>query len=325
MSAEAFVEQIISQALSIAADKSQAADSYSGQAIAASQGYSTLAAPTINFTPAVIEPPVNIPSTATGLDTALYDDKYSQIITDLSDQFEQFFDDYFPANDAAMAAAQSWLTRALTTGGTGLSSSVEAQIVARDRARVQRDAQRASEAVMETFAARGFPLPPGAAVHAVTVANQQAAELSAQSSRDIAIKQMELEIENVRFAVQQVINERVSSIQAAGDYIRTLAIGPEIAARLATSSADAQARLISAATGYYSARIRVEELRYDVAKTNAGNTLDAGKTNVGAFMERVRNNTNAVVSVAASLGSQSGAALNAVHASAGVQVQTEAE
>ncbi len=113
--------------------------------------------------------------------------------------------------------------------------------------------------------------------------------------------------------MQNALDYRIKGIQAAAEYIKTLAIGPEIAMRIATSAAGAQAQLIGAASQYYRNRIAVEELRLDAEKFNAGLRNEAGINHVREFSNRLKARTDTLAA----------AALNAVHASAQVAVQGE--
>jgi hypothetical protein len=326
MSAEELVEQIIDQALEIGTDKAEAADDYAQDAVRAASGTASLAFTPYAFNPNFnLEPQVTIPKNATGVDGALFNSTQNKIIQDLSDQFAAFFVEYFPNECDYMAKAQQWLCDTLENGGTGINAAVEDQIWQRERSRILRDGRRARDEVVKTFASRGFPLPPGAMQHQIHITQQVVQEQTAEGSRARAIQQAEIEIENVRFCVEQALNYRVQSIQAAGDYIRTLALGPQIAVQLATSSADAQAKLIGAASSYFNSRIRLEEMRMDVAKTNATLNLDAGKTGVNVYADLIRSKASTIASVAQSLGAQAAAALNAVHASAAIAVQGEAD
>lgn len=160
MSAEQLVEQIINQALQTAAEKADLADAYSQQAITASMGSSSSGFAGISFYPDNVEPPVNIPTNATGVDGALYSSTYSQIINDLTGKFAGFFVEYFPNECDYLEKAQTQLCDILS-GGTGIPAHVENQIWQRDRSRVLEDVARARDDVLATFASRGFPLPPG--------------------------------------------------------------------------------------------------------------------------------------------------------------------
>lgn len=322
MSAEVLVESIINQALATAAEKSDLADTYSERAITASMGSSSPVFRPLTFATRNIEPPVRIPMNATGVDVALYGSTYSQIITDLSGKFAGFFSEYFPNECDYLQEAQTKLCEMLA-GGTGIPAHVENQIWQRDRSRVLEDVSRARDDVLATFAARGFPLPPGAAAHTMRLAEVDANNKIAQQSRDVAIKHVEILIENIKFAIQQALDYRIKGIQAAGDYIKVLALGPDIAMKLATSAAGAQAQLITAASSYYRNRIAVEELRLDALKFNASGRLESSIAHVRAFSDRLRAQSDTLAAAARAAGDQAAAALNAVHASAQIAVQGE--
>ena len=322
MSAEALVESIINQALSTAAEKSDLATRYADQAITASMGFSSFGGASVTFSPRAVEPPVNIPTNAAGVDGALYDSTYGRIVTDLSDKFAGFFSDYFPNECDYLQEAQSKLCEMLD-GGSGIPAHVENQIWQRDRSRVLEDVSRARDDVLATFASRGFPLPPGAAAHTMRLAEVDANNKIAQQSRDVAIKHIEILIENIKFAIQNALDYRIKGIQAAGDYIKVLALGPEIAMKLATSAAGAQAQLISAASQYYRNRIAIEELKLDAAKFSAGTQAEMSMNNVREFSQRLKARTDTLSAAARAAGDQAAAALNAVHASAQVAVQGE--
>lgn len=322
MSAEALVESIINKALATAAKKAELADTYSERAITASMGSSSSGFSGIVFSPNAVEPPVTIPANAVGVDGALYNTAYGKIITDLSDKFAGFFSEYFPNECDYLQEAQVKLCEMLE-GGTGIPTHVEAQIWQRDRSRVLEDVNRARDDVLATFASRGFPLPPGAAAHAMRLAEVDANNKIAQQSRDVAIKHVDILIENIKFAVQQALDYRIKGIAAAGEYIKVLALGPEIAMKLATSAAGAQAQLISAASQYYRNRIAIEELRLDAAKFNAATSAEVSMNNVREFSNRLKARTDTLAAAARAAGDQAAAALNAVHASAQVAVQGE--
>lgn len=323
MSAEQLVSDLIDNALVIAQEKSDLADTYASQAMSAASGTVGLNFSPFDFAPGNIEPPVTIPQNATGVDSALYDSTYDRIQADLSDKFAGFFTEYFPNECDYFAKAQDWLCDVLANGGTGMNASVEDQIWQRDRSRVLKEVNRASREVLATFASRGFPMPPGAAAHQITMLQQRALEESAKASRDVAIKQAEIEIENVRFAVKEAIDLRIKAISAAAEFMKAMALGPEIAARLATSAADAQAKLINAASQYYDARIRVEQLKYDVVKSNATLLTDVGKTNVTLWTDILRAKASTAVAVAGAAGTMAASALNSLNSSASVAVQGE--
>lgn len=93
----------------------------------------------------------------------------------------------------------SWVQGA----STGLAPDVEEAIWNRARDREAAQYGPAFNQVARDFAARGFPVPPGAAATLAQQVMQKAREASSTVNRDIAIKQAELEQGNRQFALDQ--------------------------------------------------------------------------------------------------------------------------
>jgi hypothetical protein len=309
----ALVQTIIDNALLTAQSKSNLADAYTGQALSLANNRAAITAQNVRA-PSVREPSVSIPSRTSGFDSAVFNSMYGKIINDLSDKFAGFFTKFFPIRETLMPEVEAWLERAVKNGGTGINPAIERAIWQRDRDRIQSEAGSATEAAMNVFAARGFPLPPGALNGTViAIQRKQSADLAAVS-RDAAIKAFETEIENVRFAVSQAIEYRTRAIAAAGDYIKALAVAPNIASGLSTQSADAQARLISAASSFYNARINAADQRVRSELANAENNLKAQINTAQIEADYSRQRVQAAVSAAESAGQQAAAALNGLNA-----------
>lgn len=309
----ATVDRIIDNALLIAQNKSNYADALTGAAIQTAGGFSRITAPSIGDN-SVDEPRVAIPTRVAGIDTAVFDSMYAQIIEDLANRFEDFLTNFFPISPSLMPAVEAWLERAITSGGTGINVAVERQIWQRDRDRLSVEASAASEQAVNQWAARGYPLPPGAAAAAITTIAMRRTEQVAAVSREAAIKAFETEIENIRFAISQAIDYRTKAISAAGDYIKALAAAPDIASKMSTQSADAQARLISAAASYYNARTNAAELSTKIEIYNADAQLKALMANQDSDANYTKMRVDAVVSQANSIGQQASAALNGLNA-----------
>lgn len=312
----AVIDDIIDRAIEIGNEKAEKAEQLGEDAISASMGAAWVNPTPTPATPAVVEPNVHIPTSATGVDGALFDSTYQRIINDLSGKYAAFLTEFFPINGGLMAGVEDWLTRAVTTGGTGVNADVEAQIWQRDRDRITTDAASASDEAVAAWAARGFPLPPGAANASLqAIARKRTADIAAQG-REVAINAFRVEIENVRFAVTTAVSYRSQAVQAAGDYIRAMALGPQLATQLATTATDAQGRLISAATGYYRARIDVAQLAQQRNLAITDFNLRAATVSSQNAVNYSQLRANTAVGVAQSLGQQAAAALNAVNATA---------
>jgi len=248
--------------------------------------------------------------------TALYQSTADEIKALLANGLSTFLMTYFPLGNE-LAAARSWVENAITNGGTGLNPAVEAQIWERDRSRLLRDAVRATDEAVAMWAARGYPLPPGALVGQVSRIDQDARDKIAQASRDVAIKQAEIELENIRFAIDKAIQLRTAAISAAGDYIRTLALGPQLGVQLAGSVIDAKAKLANVLTSFYQAKVSALELPVRVAIADANADVEVRKSNLAAQVSLINARVATVEAAARAAGTQASAALNALSASSG--------
>ena len=246
--------------------------------------------------------------------TALYQSTADEIKALLANGLVTFFTSYFPLGNE-LAAARAWIEKAITTGGTGLNPVIEAQIWERDRSRVLRDSARATDEAVSAWAARGYALPPGALVDQVGRIDQDARDKIAQASRDVAIKQAELELENIKFAIEKALDLRKAAIQSANDYIRTLALGPQLGAQLAGSLIDTRAKLADAAVRFYQAKVSALELPAKIAISEAGLNADIRKANLGSLVSTIRARVDTIEAAARQVGTQAAAALNALSAS----------
>lgn len=87
-------------------------------------------------------------------------------------------------------------------GGTGIPAAVEQQIVDRGRDRETKLALAREQEVLRSNEALGFPLPSGVLAGQLADARRQYQETLAGLSRDITIKQLELEQQNIKDSIQ---------------------------------------------------------------------------------------------------------------------------
>lgn len=93
--------------------------------------------------------------------------------------------------------------RSMMAGGTGLPPAVEDALFSRARERLSAETKRAVQEAFDTWAGRGFTMPPGMLTKAVNVAQEEGRLKAAELNRDILVEAAKWEIENIRFAVQQ--------------------------------------------------------------------------------------------------------------------------
>lgn len=298
--------------------KTQASNSISAAQTASYQSISTSAIP-FTFTPSVIEPNVYIPQIAPNASASIILNESDLVIDSLKNSFTVFLNSYFPDECDYLAKAQQWICDTIDNDGLALSAETEALIHGRDTDRLEGEYAKSLDEATNLWAGRNFPMPPGALVAAQLMARTNTDKALGESSRALSIRQMELRIDTVKFAVEQSINLRVKAIGAAADYISALVGGYDASFRVVQQQNDAQARLISAASEYYRTRLGVADLQFRAQALTAELQDKAAERFVQSNVPLMTKRVDAAVAGADNLGRQASAALNALNASASVK------
>jgi hypothetical protein len=150
-----------------------------------------------------------------------YRDRIQEIQDMVTERTLEMFDRFMP-NGALLDEGDLKQLLMDELGGTGIDPAVDDAIWARDRNRIMADGQRAQQELMATFAARRFPIPPGALVNAVNLAQQNMQDRIAEASAAIVAKRADQEVAHRQFILERLTQLRVSVISAAGDLLRTI-------------------------------------------------------------------------------------------------------
>lgn len=88
-------------------------------------------------------------------------------------------------------------------GGTGLPAPIEEALFNRARARDSREVSRAVNEVIGDWSSRNFTMPPGMLVKQIAAIREDGQLKAAELNREILIEASKMEIEQIRFLVQQ--------------------------------------------------------------------------------------------------------------------------
>jgi len=91
----------------------------------------------------------------------------------------------------------------MMAGGTGLPPAVEDALFSRVRERDSAETNRAVQDAVDTWASRGYSMPPGMLTKAASVIREQGRLKAAETNREVFVQAAQMEIENLRFAVTQ--------------------------------------------------------------------------------------------------------------------------
>jgi hypothetical protein len=301
-------DEIIANAIVIANQQTALADDAAQAVINASQGYAASGIDPLTFAISAIEP--DVPSVVNGTQT--YEAQMEKLVALLSQQLADFFTLYYPLASDAFDEATNWILNAITNGGTGISAAVEAQIWGRGRERVINEGTRTSNQIVADFAGRGFSIPPGAMAGKLKELRLAQKQANKSFSRDVAITQAEIEIKNIQFAISKAIESRAFAMQAASDYIRSLMSAPDAAARVALLNSDVQAKMISATSDLFRARLSRDELILKSEEANLDARIKGNAIDVPAFYQGVSARVHAAESAANVYGNVAGAALSSL-------------
>jgi hypothetical protein len=270
--------------------------------------------PTDVVVPTIAEPPVTIPSLINVTDVmTLFDTKYLELVALLADKFVAFRTSYFPNEQASYAAAESWLAAAVANPTGGMPAAVAAQLITDDRDRITADAIRASDALIATFAARRFPLLPGAAASGILQIQQTAQDGMADSSRKLTIQSLEM----MKFAIEKTVSMRQIAMNSAVDYIKALASGPDMASRLINTGYDAQSKLITSAAAFYNARTDASKAVSAVRQFNSTTALSVAEKNQMSDLTMIEDRLKALLTECSAFAQMATSLFNNLHASSG--------
>jgi len=248
----------------------------------------------------------------------VYEAYRDELIAILAGLLNDFYNEYFPITSDGYDPAIAWIVNTITNGGTGIPSAIEDQIWQRARTRIITEGSRAEAQLTSGYAAKGFTLPPGVMNKGIKeIRHAQLATLGEQST-DIAVKQIEIEIENIKFAVEKGLETRIAAIGAANDYIRAMALAPEIATKLADTDSNVQARLMSATADMYRARLSRDELVLNSELAQMGNFQGNQKVYWDTLVQRNLQTSQAVLQAAQGYSKTAQAALSALNSVASV-------
>jgi hypothetical protein len=308
------INAIINNALSTANSAVNSADAAAQGAITASQGYAFGGGRDVEYDMSALEPAIGAVEDA----TLTYESQRDRLIALLSDKLADFFTTYYPLAADAFDEATNWLVNTITVGGTGISPAVEDQIWQRGRDRIIADGARVESQTLNEFAARGLTLPSGAMASRLQEVRFEQLTKTQELSRDVAIKQADLEVENLKFAVDLAVKSRMQAVGVAVDYIRALMSGADTASRVALLNADAKARLVSATADLYRARLSRDEIAMRIPLANASNLVQQNGIGTDGFYKGVGARVQAAAAAAESYGRVASAALASLNSVAAV-------
>ncbi len=239
-----------------------------------------------------------------------FQDGFAQFKPEMLEGLADYIARFFP--ECVFATTENWICNTILNGGTGIPPAIEAQIYSRARSRDSQEASKLREAAVLQFANRGFTLPNGVLAGRLLEIEQDASAKASNTNREIAIKQAEIEIENIKFAVSEGVKIRISVVNAIADYLRAYLLPIDLANNRADVMARSKGVLLNSSADYYRAMVTEAELMLKAAEINSQERTALEVAFIQAATRADEANTQAGVSVANALISAAGQAAGGV-------------
>lgn len=184
-----------------------------------------------------------------------------------------------------LADLTAWV-REHMQGGLGIPAAVEDALFARARERESAEAHRAVQEAVDTWAARGFTMPHGMLVKQTNAAHEQSRLKAAELNRDIWAEATKMQIESIRFAVQQGValeqliqNAHQNMCNRLFESAKFLAQGMLEVYRAKVSAFEARCKAFDALVAQYKAHVDGVMAYYEGFKAQIQGAIAQGQLN----------------------------------------------
>ena len=217
--------------------------------------------------------------------TSAYRDISPVMMSSLEGQLDAFLSRINPEYHTQLAAMEAKITTYMD-GGTALPTSVEDAIYQRAADKNNADILRNQNAAYDDAAKRGFSMPGISTNAAVRRARQDGADNQARAGIEIAIKQAELEQQNIQFAITTSGNLRNAALQASISYHGSLVTINGQALTFAQNVLGAVVQVFNLSLQAFNSKLEVYKAEAGVFETKLRATLatiEIYKAEISAF------------------------------------------
>lgn len=246
---------------------------------------------------------------------------------DLGPKFDAQADDFirrwFPNFSKCLATViDKWICDTVENGTTGIPPHVERLIWQRARDRVYTESASRSHEALTDWAGRGFALPGGVLLAQQEVITQDRTDKSYEANRDAAIKAVDVQIETIKFAVEQGVKLRLGVIAALIDFLKAWVAMNGVAVDIAKALVDAKRQLWQGLDSYYRAYIAALELTQRARMFNVEMDMKQQELDVELLTKNVARAAEVAIAAAKTLGDMAAAAMGSTNALASIDNTT---
>lgn len=192
------------------------------------------------------------------------------------------------SDDPLVMECVSRLINNIRYGGTGLTPAIEDAIWNRDLERNEQTLQDSTDKLVQVWAKTGFSLPDGMLAHSVAELQKEYENRRLDRSREISIKQAELEQNNLFKSIELSISLFTNIIGLLIKYEALVLEAQEMTAKYANEYIDLQIKAYMAKVDAYKAMAQVHEMmiRAELAKVEVYKAQIEGQKLIGDINEQ---------------------------------------
>lgn len=169
-----------------------------------------------------------------------------------------------------------YIKKGITEGGTGLPAPIEEALFNRARSRESKETSRAVQEAVNDWSTRNFSMPPGMLVKQVATIREQGQLRASELNRDILIEASKMEVEQLRFLVQQGMSLEQLTINIFNNVTNRLF-------EIARYNAESQINVFNAQITFFNAQNEAFSVLSSVYKTK----LDGALAKLSAYKTAV--------------------------------------
>lgn len=173
-------------------------------------------------------------------------------------------------------------------GGTGLPKDIEEAMFNRARSRESKETQRAVQEALQDWSSRNYSMPPGMLAKQVSVIREDGRLKASELNRDILIEATKMEIDNIRFLIQQgmALEQITSSLH--NNMVNRLLEVARFEAESQITVFNSQIALFNAQNSAFELLSSVYKTKLEgaIAKLNAHKTLIDAQVAIGQINEQ---------------------------------------
>ena len=176
-------------------------------------------------------------------------------------------DNILISDDPLVKAMIARLKDNVQNGGTGLTPAIEAAIFARDLERSEQQLSDAIDKATSMWAKKGFPLPDGLLADSLAAIQIEYMNRNIDRSREIMIKQADLEQSNLFKSIELGVNLSFKLIDALNEYQKLVISAQEMTAKYANEYITLQLATHNSNIELFKARVQMHEITVRAAMT----------------------------------------------------------